>query len=148
LTHSDHRFVAAVLLSALCGIQGLATLAIDLNRTHATHPQWPGHARFHVVWQTMSVALLSVLELCLIWWHGPFREQRFYLAAALASVPCFGFLLAFLARRLYNGTLSDAGGTPPARIAIAGRSLSVDLNLAAVAAALLLLVVILEIHRR
>jgi hypothetical protein len=148
LDHWNHRFAADILLTGVCGIQGLATLAIDLNRTHATNPQWPGHARFHVVWQSMSIALLSALELCLIWWDGPFAAQRFYLAACLASVSCFGFLLAFLGRRLYGGTLSDPNGIPPARISIAGRTVSVDLNLAAVVAALLTLAVILDIYSR
>ena len=46
-----HQTVARVLLAALCGLQGLATPAIDLNRTHATNFLWPGHARFHIVWQ-------------------------------------------------------------------------------------------------
>jgi hypothetical protein len=67
---------------------------------------------------------------------------------ALASVSCFGFLLAFLGRRLYGGTLSDPNRIPPARISIAGRTVSVDLNLAAVVAALLTLAVILDIYSR
>ncbi len=36
----DHRNIARVLLSLLCAVQGLATLGIDLNRTHATNPKW------------------------------------------------------------------------------------------------------------
>jgi hypothetical protein len=146
LDHWDHRFAAGVLLTGLCGIQGLATLAIDLHRSHATNPSWPGHARFHVVWQSMNVALLSVIEIGLIWWHGPRATQRFYLAVILASVSCFGFLLALLGRRLYGGTLSDPNGIPPARIAIAGRTLSIDLNLAAILAALFTLAAILGIY--
>jgi hypothetical protein len=75
-----HALVARILLSLLCALQGLATLAIDFNRTHATNPAWTGHARFHVVWQSISVALLSILELALIWWHGPYQKDGFYLA--------------------------------------------------------------------
>jgi hypothetical protein len=146
LGYWDHRSTACVLLTGLCGIQGLATLAIDLHRSHATNPSWPGHARFHVVWQSMNVALLSVIEIGLIWWHGPRATQRFYLAVILASVSCFGFLLALLGRRLYGGTLSDPNGIPPARIAIAGRTLSIDLNLAAILAALFTLAAILGIY--
>jgi hypothetical protein len=146
LEHWDHRFAASVLLTGLCGIQGVATLAIDLHRSHATNPRWPGHARFHVAWQSMNVALLSALEIGLIWWHGPHATQRFYLAVILASVSCFGFLLALLGRRFYGGTLSDPNGIPPAHIPIAGRTLSLDLNLAAILAALVTLAAILRIY--
>ena len=82
-----HSAIARGLLSLLCGAQGVATLAIDLNRTHATNPQWTSHARFHLVWQAISYALLSLLEVALILMPGPIRDQRFYLAAILASIP-------------------------------------------------------------
>jgi hypothetical protein len=94
----------------------------------------------------MNVALLSALEIGLIWWPGPHAAPRFHLAVVLASVSCFGFLLALLGRRLYGGTLSDPNGIPPARIAIAGRILSIDLNLAAIVAALFTLAAILRIY--
>jgi hypothetical protein len=147
LDHWDHRIAGSILLTSFCGLQGLATVAIDLNRTHASNPLWPGHARFHVVWQIASVVQLSVLEICLIWWRGPFARQRFDLAACLASVSCFGFLLACAGMRFYGGSLSDPNGIPPVRIAIAGRDLCLDLNLAAILMALLLLVVILAISQ-
>ena len=144
----NHLAIARALLSLLCVLQGLATPAIDLNHTHATNPAWPGHARFHVVWQTMSVALLSVLELALIWWHGPYAEQRFYLVLLLASISPLGFLIAFLCRRSFGATLSDANGMPQARLAIFGTILSVDLNIVAIVTALLSLAVILAIYTR
>jgi hypothetical protein len=148
LDHWDHRVVASILLTGFCALQGLATVAIDLNRTHASNPLWPGHARFHVVWQNATVALLSVLEIWLIWWCGPLARQRFDLAACLASVPCFGFLLACVGRRFYGGSLSDPNGIPPVRIAIAGRLVRFDLNLAAIFTALLLLAIILAVYQQ
>ena len=39
-----NQTIARDLLAILCCLQGLTTLAIDLNRTHATNPEWPGHA--------------------------------------------------------------------------------------------------------
>ena len=95
--------LARISLSFLCAIQGMATLAIDLNRTHAANPAWTGHARFHVVWQSASVALLSVLELALIWMRGPYREGGFYLASLLAAVSPLGFLIACATRRIFAG---------------------------------------------
>lgn len=142
----DHRIIARGLLALLCLFQGVGTLAIDLNRTHAANPQWPQHARFHLVWQVISVVLLSALEVALICWQGPHVEQRFYLAALLACIPLLAFLIAFISRKWYDGDLSDPNGIPPARIAIAGTIIRIDLNLVVVPAALLALVVILAIY--
>jgi hypothetical protein len=147
--HWDHRVTARVLLSLLCGIQGLATLVIDLNRTHATNPLWPGHARLHLVWQSMTVALVSIVALCLLWSPsalGLSSDQRFFLAALLASVSCFGFLLAFLGRRLYAGTLSDPNGIPPLHVSVAGRTFAFDMNLVAIVVALLSLAFLLALY--
>ncbi len=142
-----HLAVARVSLALLCGLQGLATLAIDLNRTHATNPLWPGHARFHVVWQTANTALLALLELALILSPGPFPEQRFYLTATLASVPMLGFFAALTGRATYRATLSDPNGIPPAKLRVLRRFLLVDLNLAAVLGGILALLAIVFIYR-
>jgi hypothetical protein len=77
-----HPFLARVVLSGIAVTQALATLKIDLHRSHATNPLWLPHARFHLVWQVFNLALLSLGEVALLWWSGPFAEGRFYLAAA------------------------------------------------------------------
>jgi hypothetical protein len=143
----NHVLVARILLSFLCALQGLATLAIDFNRTHATNPAWTGHARFHVVWQSISVALLSVLELALIWLHGPSQKGGFYLAWLLTAASPLAFMIAFVSRRIFRGSLSDPNGIPPVCLKLFGVDLSIDLNFAAVVAALLSLGAILIIYR-
>lgn len=142
----DHVLVAEIALSCLCLIQGLATLAIDFNQTHATNPLWPGHARFHVVWQSCGVALLSLLELVLIWLHSTYRKEAFYLASVLAAMSPLAFLIAWLGRKIYEGTLSDPNGIPPVRLMLFGTRFSIDLNLTAVVAALISLPVILAMY--
>jgi hypothetical protein len=142
----SHLVVARISLSFLCAVQGLATLAIDFNQTHATNPAWTSHARFHVVWQSVSVALLSVLELVLIWLHGPYQKDGFYLALLLTAVSPLGFMIAFVSRRIFGGALSDPNGIPPLRLTLFGVVLCIDLNLAAVVAALASLGAILAIY--
>ena len=132
-------FLARVMVTALAAGQGLAPLFIDLNRTHATHPQWPGHARFHVVWQTFTATLLSSAVVALIWWAGPDPRRRFYLAAILTAIPLAGFLVALCSRRLYGGALHDPNGVPPLHIKTNGRVVEVDLNAVIVATAAVLL---------
>ena len=143
-----HQWLLARLaLSGVCALQGLATVAIDFNRTHATNPLWPGHARFHLVWQTITVALLSCVELALVWAHGPYEAQAFSLALVLAAVSPLGFLAACVGRRLFGGTLFDPNGIQPLRVALLGRVRSLDMNLVAVLVALVSLAAIAGICR-
>lgn len=135
----DLHFIARVLLAIFCVVQGGATLVLDLNRTHAAHPHWLGHARFHVVWQAATTATMALFEVALLLSKGAFESERFYLAAALAVMPVIGFFAALFTRRVYGGTLSDPGGIPSARFILRGREVRIDLNLAAEVAALVTL---------
>ena len=127
----DLQLTARVLLAVFCVVQGIATVVLDLNRTHAAHPQWLGHARFHVVWQTATTAVLAIVEVGLLWFSGSSVAERFYLAALLACAPMIGFFTALAARRIYGGTLSDPGGIPPVRMRVHGAEVQVDMNLVA-----------------
>ncbi len=138
----DHRLVSRVLLSLLCGVQGIATILIDLNRTHATNPTWARHARFHVVWQTVTMAFLAVLEIALIWGDILGLESGFYLALLLTTLSPVAFLLSWAARKWFDGALSDPGGIPPLRLILFGRVRLVDLNMVAVIVALFSLALI------
>lgn len=143
----DHQLIARVLLALFCGMQGIATAIIDLSRTHATHPGWLGHARFHVVWQTCTVLALSIIEIALLIARGPQPALRFYLAATLAFAPMLAFFLALCARRLYAGTLTDPKGMPPMIIRINGVQREIDLNIAAEVIGVMSLVAIVQIFR-
>lgn len=133
--------LARAIVTALAAGQGVAPLFIDLNCTHATNPLWPGHARFHVVWQTLTQTLASAVIVALLWWGGPYAGPRFGLAALLTAVPLAGFLVAFSGRRLYAGTLRDPNGYKPVRISAGGRTVEVDMNLVLVVVASALLVI-------
>jgi hypothetical protein len=143
----NHQSIACLLLAAFCGLQGTATAVIDLSRTHATHPGWLGHARFHVVWQTATVLALSVFEIALVLAPDPGRKLRFYLAAILASAPMFGFFTALFARKLYDGTLSDPGGIPPWTVYVRSKQFHIDLNVMTEILGLLSLAAIVVIYR-
>jgi hypothetical protein len=143
----DHRFASRLLLSLLCGLQGIATVLIDLNRTHATNPKWARHARLHVVWQALTMALLAMLEIALIWGNCLDQKRGFYFALLLATLSPVAFLLSYAAREWFGGALSDPNGIQPVRMFIFRRVRFVDLNLAAVIAALVSLAAIIAIYR-
>jgi hypothetical protein len=143
----DLQLTARVLLTAFCLIQGLATVFLDLNRTHAAHPQWLGHARFHVVWQTVTAAVMAIIEACLLGFPRRFVSERFYLTAMLACAPIAGFFGALVSRRVYGGTLSDAGGITPVRIKLGDRQIQVDLSLVAEIAGVITIAAIVGLYR-
>lgn len=134
-----HQLLARTALSFLCAAQGIGTIAVDFNRTHATNPLWPLHARFHVVWQIATAVLMAALELVLIWSGWLPWDSGFYLASALASFSPLGFLTAAVTRAAYKGAFSDPNGIPPLRISFQGREREFDLNLFVVLALLLFL---------
>ena len=115
----------------LCFFQGLGTLLIDLGRTHATNPDWTRHARYHVVWQVISTALLALLEIALLLSPGRLQEERFYLAAILASIPMLSFFGALAMRKRFGSALYDPNGIPPVRIVIFGSENWIDLSVVA-----------------
>ena len=143
----DHQLLARLALSALCVIQGATQLAIDTGRTHATNPTWVRHARFHVVWQSVTVAMLSGVELALLWLRCFPPDQGFYLAAILTAVSPLAFFAAFITRRVFGSALSDPNGMRPLRLAIGNSTYSIDLNVVAVSAASLALAAIVLIYR-
>lgn len=120
--------LARVLVTAVAAGQGITPLFVDLNRTHATNPLWTGHARFHVVDQTVVMALLAVVEVALLWWIAPGSRFTFYLATLLTASPISGFLIATFTRALYGGTLRDPNGVPALHLRIAGRTREIDVN--------------------
>ena len=121
--------LARLMVTAVAAGQGITPLFIDLNRTHATNPLWPGHARFHVVWQTFGLLLTSLVGVALLWWPSPASRHFFFLASLLTAMPMLAFLLALFTRRMYGGTLHDPNGIQPVRIQIGARTREFDMNL-------------------
>lgn len=143
----SHHAIARILLASFCVAQGAATLVIDLNRTHASNPAWLGHARFHLVWQAATTAALSAVEVALLVIGGPWRQERFYIAALLAALPVCGFFAALFTRKLYGGTLYDANGIRPVKLRLRGSVLQFDMNLVVEVFAVATLAGIVAIYR-
>ncbi len=128
------------MVTALAAGQGLTPLLIDLSRTHATNPIWPGHARFHVVWQSFELTLVNALAIALIWWPGLVPGVRFYLAATLTALPMASFFIALFARKLYGGTMHDPNGVRPMPVRLGDKLFKVDMNAALVIVGTIVLV--------
>ena len=132
-------FAARWIVTAVAAGQGILPVFIDLNQTHATNPEWPGHARFHLVQQVFTLLPAAIIEVALVWWPDDGMRGRFYLAALLTATSLAGFLIATLTRPMYGGTLHDPNGIRPAHLRFGSQELVFDLNLPLVIGASVLL---------
>jgi hypothetical protein len=95
-----------MLMSLATVMYGFIPPIVDFNSTHATNPTWPGHARFHVVWQVLIMFFIAILSLYLIW----FKVDSLVIAFFLGIIILGSFFLNTFFRKRYKGTLADKNG--------------------------------------
>lgn len=89
---------------------GLLTAAIDvIDPYHLLNPQWPGHARFHLLWLICGGALGALTSIYLFWTATPKNPVRLQMGALLGAVHLGGFFLAALLKGA-AGAEFDADG--------------------------------------
>jgi hypothetical protein len=111
----DENFILRIIYSLVSVLLVIGMSFADFNKTHATHPDWPGHARFHVVWQVLSYYPIAIMNLFILWIYFPNFYYPYQLYFWLFWYFTFlgTFIFTILAMPLYGGTLSDKGGRKP-----------------------------------
>ena len=105
-----------VLMSVAILQYGVIPIVADFNRSHATHPRWPAHARFHVVAQVLTTSSVAAVAMWLLWSPHIEHALGICLAAVLSGCVLGGFHISTLCRHWYGGALNDAdGGIPKVR---------------------------------
>lgn len=109
----DLTLLSRILLTLATIGYGFGTVRADMNKTHATNPNWTPHARFHVVWQVSSYFGFGVLALALIWWPGAYATERLILSATMAAIVYTAFFVALITMPIYGGKAYDDNGYLP-----------------------------------
>ena len=95
-------------------VYGVIPLFVDISATHAFHPEWPPHARFHMVWLLGTNSTLAILALYLMWVSNLEAAVSIRLAGIIGLCVYGGFVISTVTSKLYGGALVDPiGGVPP-----------------------------------
>ena len=92
-----------------------------------------------MVFGTWPIFLLPALAFASMLW-SPDPEFTLRKSVAFTGTALFGFLVATASRRLFGGALHDPNGIQPAHLHVGSRTIDLDLNLAVVIVASVLLI--------
>ncbi len=80
-------------------------LFADLNRSHAANPDWPGHARQHLVTQLLTTSSLGLLALYFLWSGRVERELGICFAMLCSTAALAPFFVSALTGSLFGGQI-------------------------------------------
>ena len=121
------ELAAKLLISLVAFMTAVGPMKADFNATHATNPLWTPHARFHVVWQVLCQAGVSMFILYIVW--GVDFPGHVWLGAMMNFNWLASFFLTLASMKRFEGSLKDVNGIPPFRFNIGGTVRLVDTNL-------------------
>ncbi len=93
---------------------GVFPVFADLGPTHVFHPDWPGHARMHVVWLITLSSILAIFALYLNWTSSIIDQNRLLISGVIGLCVTGSFWIAGLTSGLYGGLYSDPNAQPSA----------------------------------
>ncbi len=85
---------------------GLLVPVLEISSTHVFNPNWPAHALLHEVWQLITNSMLGLYCLWLIW-----MKEKVVLPSLLGMLVTGGFLVAYLLKGLYGGSMVHTDGS-------------------------------------
>ena len=106
--------MSRILITIATLVYGVIPLLVDISDTHAFHPEWPPHARFHMVWLLGTNSTLAILALYMVWVSSLETAIRIRIAGIIGLCVYGGFVISAVTGKLYGGALVDPiGGVPP-----------------------------------
>lgn len=87
-------------------VYGLLVPILEVNSSHVFNPNWPAHALLHEVWQLITNSVLGLYCLWLTW-----VKKELILPSVIGMFVTGGFLLAFLIKGFYGGSMVHPDGS-------------------------------------
>jgi len=79
---------------------------LEINNTHVFNPNWTPHVRIHEVWQLITNSSIGLFCLWLVW-----VKKETLISSILSLLITGGFLLAFILKKFYGGSMQYLDGS-------------------------------------
>lgn len=87
-------------------LYAVAVPILEINQTHVFNPDWTPHAKIHEVWQLITNSGIGLLCLWLVW-----VKKEVKITAVLSLLITGGFLIAFILKDFYGGSMKYLDGS-------------------------------------
>lgn len=87
-------------------IYAMGVPILEINSTHVFNPDWTPHVRIHEVWQLLTNSGIGLFCLWLVW-----QKQKIIVPSIIGLFITGGFLLAFILKDLYGGSMKYLDGS-------------------------------------
>jgi hypothetical protein len=94
-----------LVMTALWISVAVGPIANDFNATHLFNPDWPPHARLHMMTVFTSAIALCLFGLYLCWGPAKSRLENLRLSGVLGSLYLFSLIAAAVTMPLYGASL-------------------------------------------
>lgn len=125
----EANLIPRILMTLTALALAIGPAIADFNKTHATNPLWPPHARFHVVWQVTTNSSLCLLMLFILW--APLVEQynlQLVLVALMQAAILAPLYSTIACMGIFGGALKDVNGIRPFNVKLGGKTYKLDTN--------------------
>jgi len=87
-------------------LYAIAVPFLEINNTHVFNPDWTPHVRIHEVWQLITNSGIGMFCLWLVW-----IKKDITISAVTSMLVTGGFLLAYILKGLYGGSMKYLDGS-------------------------------------
>jgi hypothetical protein len=103
---NDRKPLNVRILLTITALEFFGPILRDYSPSHAFNPDWPGHARVHLVWLLAFMGFSGILNMWLVWWRRPSDVRDLWLSVAWQACNLGGFWVAFVLCPFYDGRIT------------------------------------------
>lgn len=105
----DRSVRTVQILLTIVAFEFFGPIVRDYGPSHAMNPDWPGHARLHLVWLLGFMGFSGVANLWLVWGRRPFDVRNLRLSALWQCCNLGGFWVSYALAGAYGGVITVPG---------------------------------------